>query len=68
MPERLTESLIRRGLLDAVRPVVFPVIWGGDLSGVVAEVGPAVTLFKPGDEVAISWLRGPAVMAGSATL
>ena len=41
----------RRGLLDAVRPVVFPVIWGGDLSGVVTEVGPAVTLFKPGDEV-----------------
>ncbi len=41
----------RRGLLDAVRPVVFPVIWGGDLSGVVAEIGPAVTLFKPGDEV-----------------
>lgn len=40
-----------RGLLDAVRPVVFPVIWGGDLSGVVTEVGPAVTLFKPGDEV-----------------
>jgi NADPH:quinone reductase-like Zn-dependent oxidoreductase len=42
---------LRRGLLDAVRPVVFPVIWGGDLSGVVTEVGPAVTLFKPGDEV-----------------
>jgi NADPH:quinone reductase-like Zn-dependent oxidoreductase len=41
----------RLGLLDAVRPVVFPVIWGGDLSGVVTEVGPAVTLFKPGDEV-----------------
>jgi NADPH:quinone reductase-like Zn-dependent oxidoreductase len=41
----------RRGLLDAVRPVVFPVIWGCDLSGVVTEVGPAVTLFKPGDEV-----------------
>jgi NADPH:quinone reductase-like Zn-dependent oxidoreductase len=41
----------RRGSLNAVRPVVFPVIWGGDLSGVVAEVGPAVTLFKPGDEV-----------------
>ncbi len=41
----------RRGLLDPVRPVVFPVIWGGDLSGVVVEVGPAVTLFKPGDEV-----------------
>src|ERR1700704_627467 len=42
---------LRRGLLDAVRPVVFPVIWGCDLSGVVTAVGPAVTLFKPGDEV-----------------
>jgi NADPH:quinone reductase-like Zn-dependent oxidoreductase len=30
---------------------VFPVIWGGDLSGVVADVGMSVTLFKPGDEV-----------------
>src|ERR1041384_2805879 len=42
---------LRCGLLQAVRPVVFPVIWGCDLSGVVTEVGPAVTLFKPGDEV-----------------
>jgi NADPH:quinone reductase-like Zn-dependent oxidoreductase len=42
---------LRRGLLDAVRPVIFPVIWGCDLSGVVAEVGAAVTLFKPGDQV-----------------
>src|SRR6478752_10206692 len=41
----------RQGLLAPVRPVVFPVIWGCDLFGVVAEVGPAVTLFKPGDEV-----------------
>jgi NADPH:quinone reductase-like Zn-dependent oxidoreductase len=41
----------RRGLLAAVRPVVFPVIWGCDLSGVVAEVGSAVMLFKPGDAV-----------------
>src|SRR5580765_6313135 len=41
----------RSGLLSAVRPVVFPVIWGCDLSGVVTEVGPSVTLFKPGDEV-----------------
>jgi NADPH:quinone reductase-like Zn-dependent oxidoreductase len=42
---------LREGLLDAVRPVVFPVIWGCDFSGVVTEVGPAVTFFKPGDEV-----------------
>src|SRR4029077_17457091 len=42
---------LRRGLLAPVRPVRFPVIWGRDLSGVVTEVGPAVTLFKPGDEV-----------------
>jgi NADPH:quinone reductase-like Zn-dependent oxidoreductase len=42
---------LRQGLLDAVMPMVFPVIWGRDLSGVVTEVGPSVTLFKPGDEV-----------------
>ena len=42
---------LRTGLLAAVRPVIFPVIWGCDLSGVVTEAGPAVTLFKPGDEV-----------------
>ncbi len=41
----------RKGWMHAIRPVRFPVIWGGDLSGVVAEVGSAVTLFKPGDEV-----------------
>src|ERR1700760_1252189 len=42
---------LRKGLLAAVRPVRFPVIWGCDFSGVVEAVGPAVTLFKPGDEV-----------------
>ena len=42
---------LRQGLLHAVMPVVFPVIWGRDLSGLVTEVGPSVTLFKPGDEV-----------------
>ncbi len=42
---------LRQGLLHAVMPVIFPVIWGCDLSGVVKEVGTSVTLFKPGDEV-----------------
>ena len=42
---------LRQGLLRAVMPVVFPVIWGCDFSGVVTEAGPSVTLFKPSDEV-----------------
>jgi NADPH:quinone reductase-like Zn-dependent oxidoreductase len=42
---------LRQGLLHAVMPVMFPVIWGCDASGVVTEVGSSVTLFKPGDEV-----------------
>ncbi|HEV2961711.1 MAG TPA: NADP-dependent oxidoreductase [Candidatus Angelobacter sp.] len=42
---------LRNGMLKAVRNFLFPVIWGTDFSGVVTEVGHAVTLFKPGDEV-----------------
>lgn len=42
---------LRKGLLSAIWKLRFPVIWGCDCSGVVAEVGSAVTLFKPGDEV-----------------
>ncbi|HWX55437.1 MAG TPA: NADP-dependent oxidoreductase [Verrucomicrobiae bacterium] len=42
---------LRQGMFRAVLPVVFPVIWGADCSGVVEEVGGAVTLFRPGDEV-----------------
>ena len=42
---------LRHGLLHAVMPVEFTVIWECGLAGVVREVGPSVTLFKPGDEV-----------------
>lgn len=42
---------LRNGMLKAIRNFRFPVIWGTDFSGVVTEVGRAVTLFKPGDEV-----------------
>jgi NADPH:quinone reductase-like Zn-dependent oxidoreductase len=42
---------LRKGLLSAVWNLRFPVIWGSDLSGVVEQVGSAVSLFKPGDEV-----------------
>ena len=42
---------LRKGLLAPIWKVRFPVIWGCDCSGVVTEVGSAVTLFKAGDEV-----------------
>ncbi len=42
---------LRNGMLKPIRNFRFPVIWGTDFSGVVTEVGRAVTLFKPGDEV-----------------
>lgn len=42
---------LRKGLLSPVWKFRFPVIWGCDCSGVVSDVGKAVTLFKPGDEV-----------------
>lgn len=42
---------LRKGLLEPIWKLRFPVIWGCDCSGIVTEVGSAVTLFKPGDEV-----------------
>lgn len=42
---------IRAGKLKQIRAYEFPLTLGNDLSGVVAEVGSAVTKFKVGDEV-----------------
>jgi NADPH:quinone reductase-like Zn-dependent oxidoreductase len=42
---------IRGGYMAERFPFHFPVVLGWDAAGVVQKVGPAVTWFKPGDEV-----------------
>ncbi|HEX5618598.1 MAG TPA: NADP-dependent oxidoreductase [Solirubrobacteraceae bacterium] len=45
------DTKIRGGYMAQALPFHFPVILGWDCSGVVEQVGPAVTWFKPGDKV-----------------
>src|SRR5688572_18418272 len=45
------DAKMRKGNLARAFPAHFPLILGWDAAGVVERVGPAVTWFKPGDEV-----------------
>jgi len=42
---------IRKGLMQAVRPLQFPAVVGADVAGTVERVGPLVTRFKAGHAV-----------------
>jgi NADPH:quinone reductase-like Zn-dependent oxidoreductase len=45
------DTKIREGRLAGAFPSGFPLILGWDAAGTVEKVGPAVTMFRPGDEV-----------------
>ena len=45
------DGMIRSGILDKEGRRTFPIILGGDISGVVEKVGSEITRFKPGDPV-----------------
>jgi NADPH:quinone reductase-like Zn-dependent oxidoreductase len=45
------DTKIREGKLAGAFPSGFPLILGWDAAGTVEQVGPAVTMFRPGDEV-----------------
>ncbi len=45
---------IRNGDLEEVFPTQFPKVLGGDISGVITEIGSDVSKFKVGDEVFLS--------------
>ena len=45
------DTKVREGNLAGAFPSGFPLILGWDAAGVVEQVGPAVTWFRPGDQV-----------------
>lgn len=55
---------IREGYLSGAFPHHFPLVPGWDVAGVVETAGPAVTEFKPGDEV-LGYVRQDHVQDGA---
>jgi NADPH:quinone reductase-like Zn-dependent oxidoreductase len=45
------DTKVRGGYMKEKLPFHFPLVLGWDVAGVVEQAGPAVTAFKPGDEV-----------------